>query len=67
MTRFYSRYAKHTLKTPAGTIRFENNVFVTENEAFIEYLRRHPDYGILIFEDKNPEVKKARKRIDEAV
>lgn len=65
MARFLSRYTNYRLTVQVngeelGTIRFQDGVFETENEDFINYLRRHPDFGVAIFEDKEP--KQAEKR-----
>lgn len=52
MARFISRYTNHRLKAPGGIIRFEGNECVLEDQEQIDYLRKHPDYGVVIFEDK---------------
>lgn len=59
MARFISRYANHRLKTKHGTIEFQMGEFVTENKAYINYLRKHPDYNVVIIEDKAAEEPKA--------
>lgn len=63
MARFISRYANHRLKTPGGTIEFQRNEFVTEDDAKADYLRRHPDFGVVIFEDKAEEKKPGGRRV----
>lgn len=57
MARFLSRYMNYGLTVQVngrelGTIRFQDGVFETEDKTFINYLRRHPDFGVAIFEDK---------------
>ena len=53
MARFISRYTNHRLKGPGGIIEFEQNECVLHDEAKCEYLRKHPDFGVAIFEDEN--------------
>lgn len=52
MARFISRYTNHRLKAPGGVIEFNQNECVVHDEAKCEYLRKHPDFGVAIFEDK---------------
>jgi len=55
LARFISRYMNHRLKGPGGVvIGFQQNECITEDIDQIEYLRNHPDFGTIIFEDVLP-------------
>lgn len=72
MATFVSRFARHTLvMEPAGIrqdpdgrtmavpgkrIEFQDGRFETAEKAEIQFIRKHRDFGVFIFEEK-PEAK----------
>lgn len=63
MANFVSRYANHILVIePADfetgragrRIEFINGKYSTEDKKEIEFLRKHRDFGVFIFEENTP-------------
>ena len=58
--RFYSPHANLRLMDgPKGTVRFMGGGYETEDEAEIQWLKSHPDFGLRFFVEERAPVARA--------